>query len=140
VVAEAVAVEPVSTPNSLQTGKRTGNFVKSAHLVRFRRLTTEQIQRLSGEFPTQQNRELFQRNRDLLGKNREFETGIVQIDFRRMFSVHTPVTAVQSRLRWRPPQGDIELKAEKHVFSFKPTSRPEHIGDEHVERVQDRKH
>lgn len=73
-------------------------------------------------------------------KNREFEPGIVQIDFRRMFSVHTPVAAVQSRLRWRPPQGDIELIAEKHVFSFKPTSRLEHIGDEHVERVQDRKH
>jgi hypothetical protein len=73
-------------------------------------------------------------------KNREFEPGTVQIDFRRMFSVHTPVAAVQSRLRWRPPQGDIELIAEKHVFSFKPTSRLEHIGDEHVERVQDRKH
>jgi hypothetical protein len=51
-----------------------------------------------------------------------------------------PVAAVQSRLRWRPPQGDIELIAEKQVFSFKPASRLEHIGDEHAERVQDRNH
>jgi hypothetical protein len=38
------------------------------------------------------------------------------------------------------PQGDIELIAEKQVLSFKASSRLEHVGDEHAERVQYRKH
>ena len=50
------------------------------------------------------------------------------------------VTAAQSKTRWRPPQGDIELMAEKQVLGFKPAPRLEQVGDEHSERVQDRKH
>jgi hypothetical protein len=30
--------------------------------------------------------------------------------------------------------------AEKQILGFKPASRPEHVGDEHSERVQDCKH
>jgi len=41
----------------------TGNFAKSAHFVRFKKLTREQFQRPSAKFPTQQNRELFGRDR-----------------------------------------------------------------------------
>jgi hypothetical protein len=35
VVVDAVHIEPVSTPESLLTGKRTGNFVKFVRAVRF---------------------------------------------------------------------------------------------------------
>jgi hypothetical protein len=38
------------------------------------------------------------------------------------------------------PQSDVELVTEKQVFNFKLASRLEHVGDEHCERVQDRKH
>jgi hypothetical protein len=55
---------PSPLPNSLLTGKLTGNFVKIASLMRFCTLTREQIQRLAAKFPTQQNRELFRRNRE----------------------------------------------------------------------------
>src|SRR6478752_3843061 len=72
VVADAVAVEPVSILNSLLTGKLTGNFVKIASLMRFCTLTREQIQRLPAKFPTHQNRELFWRNREFWFRNREF--------------------------------------------------------------------
>ena len=65
-VADAVLVEPVSNENSLLTGKLTGNFVKSAHLGAILKLTREQIQRLAAKFPTQQNRELFRRNREFV--------------------------------------------------------------------------
>jgi len=51
-----------------------------------------------------------------------------------------PIAAVQSRSRWRPLQGDIELIAEKQVLGFKPASRLEHVGDKHSKRVQDRQH
>lgn len=50
------------------------------------------------------------------------------------------VTATQSKTRWRPPQSDVELMTEKQILCFKPTSRLEQIGDEHSERVQERKH
>jgi len=40
-------------PNSLLTGKRTGNFVETASFVRLRMLTRKHIQRLLAEFPTQ---------------------------------------------------------------------------------------
>jgi hypothetical protein len=51
-----------------------------------------------------------------------------------------PITAVQSNTRRRTPQGDAELMTEKQVLGFKPAPRLEQIGDEHSERVQDRKH
>jgi hypothetical protein len=50
------------------------------------------------------------------------------------------VTAAKSKKRWRPPQSDIKLMTEKQILGFKPTSRLEQVGDEHSERVQDRKH
>ena len=64
---------PSPLPISLLTGKLTGNFVKSAHFLRFWMLTREQFQRLSAKFPTQQNRELFRRNREFRRRNREFK-------------------------------------------------------------------
>ena len=50
------------------------------------------------------------------------------------------ITAAQSKTRWCPPHGDGELMAEKQILSLKPASRLEQVGDEHSERVQDRKH
>ncbi len=87
VVADAVQVEPVSTLNSLLTGKLTGNFVKIASLMRFCTLTREQIQRFAAKFPTQQNREFLRRNR-------EFERAIEQSDFRMIFSEGTATIAI----------------------------------------------
>src|SRR5262245_47742686 len=95
-VADAVQVEPVSTLNSLLTGKLTGNFVKIASLMRFCTLTRQQIQRLAAKFPTQQNREFLRRNREFESKNRElFEPPVVQTDFRMMFF------GMESRHRYR---------------------------------------
>jgi hypothetical protein len=45
------------------------------------------------------------------------------------------VTATQSKTRWRPPQSDVELMAEKQILGFKPASRLAQIGDEYSERV-----
>ena len=45
------------------------------------------------------------------------------------------VTATQSKTRWRPPQSDVELMAEKRILGFKPASRLAQIGDEHSERM-----
>jgi hypothetical protein len=45
----------------------------------------------------------------------------------------------KSNTRRRTPQGDAELMTEKQVLGFKPAPRLEQIGDEHSERVQDRK-
>jgi hypothetical protein len=88
-VADAVQVEPVSTLNSLLTGKLTGNFVKIASLVRFCTLTRQQIQRFAAKFPTQQNREFLRRNREFARESREFERAIEQSDFQMMFSEET---------------------------------------------------
>ena len=49
-------------------------------------------------------------------------------------------TAVQPQTRRRPPQGDIELMAEKQIPVFEPASRLEHVGDEHCKQMKDRKH
>jgi hypothetical protein len=38
------------------------------------------------------------------------------------------------------PQGNIELMPEKEVLDFKPTPRPEQVGDEHPKQLEDRKH
>src|SRR5262249_48185453 len=57
---DAVSCELVSTPNSLLTGKLTGNFAESGHPRRFPHLINELIQRLAGKFPTQRNREFLQ--------------------------------------------------------------------------------
>jgi hypothetical protein len=73
VVVDAVTYEPVSTPETLLTGKLTGNFAKFACWAQFCTLTREQIQRLAAKFPTQQNREFLQKNREFVRANREFE-------------------------------------------------------------------
>src|SRR5262249_39707569 len=57
---DAVSCKLVSTPNSLLTGKLTGNFAESGHPRRFPDLIKELIQRLAAKFPTQRNREFLQ--------------------------------------------------------------------------------
>jgi hypothetical protein len=54
---DAVSCEPVSGPNSLLTGKLTGNFAESGLLLQFQPPVSELIQRLAAKFPTQRNRE-----------------------------------------------------------------------------------
>jgi hypothetical protein len=51
------ACEPVSAPNSLLTGKLTGNFAEFGPPPRFSGLLNGGIQKLPAEFPAQQNRE-----------------------------------------------------------------------------------
>ena len=74
-VADAVDVEPVSGPNSLLTGKRTGNFAKFELREQQRLQIMASRQRFRCEFPTQRNRELFWRNRESWRENREFFIG-----------------------------------------------------------------
>src|SRR5262249_30235020 len=69
---DAVSCELVSTPNSLLTGKLTGNFANSGPQQRFSHLISELIQRLAAKFPTQRNREFLQPNREFFRDNREF--------------------------------------------------------------------
>jgi hypothetical protein len=47
---------------------------------------------------------------------------------------------LQPQTRRRPPQGDVELMAEKQILGFEPASRLEQVGDEHCKRMKDRKH
>jgi hypothetical protein len=54
---DAVSCEPVSAPNSLLTGKLTGNFAKSGLSVAISCPINAGIQCLTAKFPTQQNRE-----------------------------------------------------------------------------------
>ena len=74
--------------NSLVTGKRIGNFVESARSTRFLKLTREQIQRLSAEFPTKQNRELFCGTGNSDARTGNFTCKKRNL-YRMMFSVHT---------------------------------------------------
>jgi hypothetical protein len=71
--------------NSLLTGKRAGNSIKSAHFVSFCKLTREQIQRLPAKFPTPQNRELFQRNREFWFRNRGIFPGQIRNYYSEVF-------------------------------------------------------
>ena len=50
-----------------------------------------------------------------------------------------PVTAAQSDMRSRTPQGDTELMTEKQILGFKPASRLEQIGEIRSKQVDDRK-
>jgi hypothetical protein len=54
---EAVTCEPVSPPNSLLTGKNTGNFSVSARFAERDRKFAARNQRLTTEFPMIPNRE-----------------------------------------------------------------------------------
>ena len=51
-----------------------------------------------------------------------------------------PITAAKAKARWRSPQSNGELMTEKQILGFKPAARLEQVGDEHSERVDDRKH
>jgi len=42
--------------------------------------------------------------------------------------------------RWCAPQSDGQLMTEKQIFSLKPASRLEQVGDEHSEGMQNRNH
>ena len=57
---DAVSCELVSAPNSLLTGKLTGNFANSGPQQRFPHLINELTQSLAAKFPTQRNREFSQ--------------------------------------------------------------------------------
>ncbi len=67
----AVRYEPVSTCNSLLTGKLTGNFAISTLLEAISERKTPVPQPLLGKFPTKINREIIFDNREVFGKNRE---------------------------------------------------------------------
>jgi hypothetical protein len=67
----AVRYEPVSTCNSLLTGKLTGNFAISTLLEAISERKTPVPQPLLGKFPAKINREIIFRNREVFGKNRE---------------------------------------------------------------------
>ena len=67
-VADAVVVEPVSTPISQLTGKRTGNSRKRIAPVRQRPGIRRDLQRLRGEFPTPRSRELFPGEQGILAR------------------------------------------------------------------------
>jgi hypothetical protein len=54
---DAVSCEPVSAPNSLLTGKLTGNFAQSGPATAISTPSQPVNQQLSAEFPAQQNRE-----------------------------------------------------------------------------------
>ena len=69
---DAVSCELVSAPNSLLTGKLTGNFANSGPQQRFPHLINEPIQRLAAKFPTQRNRNFCSHNREFFRDNREF--------------------------------------------------------------------
>jgi len=60
VVADAVAIKPVSAPISLLTGKLTGNFTEFGLARRFLRLNRQRMQCLTVKFPMQHNREFFE--------------------------------------------------------------------------------
>ena len=50
------------------------------------------------------------------------------------------VTPTKPQMVRYTPQGNIELMPEKEVLDFKLTPRPEQVGDERPEQLEDRKH
>src|ERR1700737_4921756 len=67
----AVRYEPVSTCNSLLTGKLTGNFAIPGLLEAISEAKAPAPQPLLSKFPTKINREIIFGNREISGKNRE---------------------------------------------------------------------
>ncbi len=88
----AVICEPVSTCNSLLTGKLTGNFAFLGPQKPISLHETTVLQRLFTKFPTQTNRENILKNRELFRKNREFSLGFVSVHF-----LHACFLAVRTR-------------------------------------------
>jgi hypothetical protein len=72
VVVCAARYEPVSTCNSLLSGKLTGNFAIFGLLEAISVRKAPVPQSLLGKFPTQINRENILKNREVLSGNREF--------------------------------------------------------------------
>ena len=72
VVVCAARYEPVSTCNSLLSGKLTGNFTIFGSLEAISVRKTPVPQPLFGKFPTQINRENILKNREVLSGNGEF--------------------------------------------------------------------
>jgi hypothetical protein len=68
----AVRYEPVSTCNSLLTGKITGNFAISTLLEAISDRKTPVPQPLLGKFPAKINRENISKNREFFAGIREF--------------------------------------------------------------------
>jgi hypothetical protein len=68
----AVRYEPVSTCNSLLTGKLTGNFAILGRQKPIPLHETIVLQRLLAQFPKQINRENILKNREFLSGIREF--------------------------------------------------------------------
>ncbi len=62
-------------PNSLITGKLTGNFTKSGLQRRFLYLIEQRIQMVAAKFPTRMNREFLNGNRETFRRNREWPPG-----------------------------------------------------------------
>ena len=67
----AVRYEPVSTCNSLLTGKLTGNFAISRFSEAICNRKTPVLQSLLSKFPTKINREIIFGNREFSARNRE---------------------------------------------------------------------
>jgi hypothetical protein len=78
-------------PNSLLTGKFTGNFAESGPRARIRMSTNERIQMVAVKFPTQKNRELFRRNTEFYFWTMEISPPNSK-SLRIEFSVHTSKT------------------------------------------------
>src|SRR5215510_3218317 len=89
---DAVSCELVSAPNSLLTGKLTGNFAESGPLLRFRRPINEPIQRLAAKFPTQHNREFFRDNREFNRASSESAELLSDVELARLL-MSTPGTS-----------------------------------------------
>jgi hypothetical protein len=77
----AVRYEPVSTCNSLLTGKLTGNFAIPRLLDAISVRKAPVPQRFPGKFPTKINREIISRNREFFAGIREFRVTDVSVHF-----------------------------------------------------------
>jgi hypothetical protein len=83
----AVRYEPVSTCNSLLTGKITGNLAISTLLEAISERKTPVPQPLLGKFPAKINREIIFGNREISGRNREIAT-LSGLNGKRPFLTH----------------------------------------------------
>jgi hypothetical protein len=55
-------------------------------------------------------------------------------------SQNSTVDAVEAQPRWRMPQGNVELVAEKQILGLKPPTRLEQISDQDRNSPQSRRH
>ena len=95
VVADAVRIEPVSTSNSLRTGKLTGNFADSGLSRRFLVSIDKEIQSLASKFPMQKEQGIFRTVTGMRTGNWEWVCAA------SLRSLHNSVQREQSRLRCR---------------------------------------